>query len=228
VADKPKTKLPAAKLKAVENLRAAMHDVGSGGRGGGWPYLKHDDRTGVFTCGPTRDPVPLTHRYAVNLGSFVHGWIDFDTGDRELVPMWQQPVRPVPARGYRVAYGEKGAVNITGITLTDLDEPGNGYEFQPSGVCSANRIRSLGEESIVHIGTEDGQAGFVHPVILIRDESFEHKTLGREIHHFGYVIVDWLDDNGRLASENQGGGAKLPPGGKAAAAAAPWANDNAA
>jgi hypothetical protein len=121
---------------------------------------------------------------------------------RHMVAMWEQPVRPTPPGGYRTKFGEAGPQDATEVTLTDLDEPGFELTFSAFGVSNANRVRSLLEDALTHLETEDGQRGFVHPVIRVTPESYYHSGQGREIHHFGYVIVDWLRDDGALLSKN--------------------------
>jgi hypothetical protein len=69
-------KLPATFAKVAKNLQAAATTVGVGS-GSGATYLKIDDRTGACTFGANRDPVPMKHRFAVNLRSFSHGYIVF-------------------------------------------------------------------------------------------------------------------------------------------------------
>jgi hypothetical protein len=70
------TNLPAAVAKLAQNLQAAATTIGAGS-GTGATYLKIDDRTGACTFGANRDPVPMRHRFAVNLRSFAHGYIVF-------------------------------------------------------------------------------------------------------------------------------------------------------
>src|SRR5688500_16744222 len=116
--------------------------------------------------------------------------------ERHMVPMHEQPVRPTPPGGYRTKFGESGPQDATEMTLTDLNEPGFELTFTAFGVSSANRVRKLLMDALNHLGTEDGQRGFVHPVILVTPEHYFHQAQGREIHHFGYAIVDWLRDDG--------------------------------
>jgi hypothetical protein len=71
-----KKSLPAVYAKMAQNLQTAANTVGIGS-GGGALYLKVDDRTGACTFGANRDPVPMKHRFAVNLRSFSHGYIVF-------------------------------------------------------------------------------------------------------------------------------------------------------
>lgn len=143
--------------------------------------------------------------------------------ERHMVPMHEQPVRPTPPGGYRTRFGEAGPQDATEVTLTDVDERGFEVDFTAFGVSSANRLRHLLMATVNHFGSEEGQRGFVHPVIVVTPGHYFHQAQGREIWHFDYTIVDWMKDDGTLLSK-----APVAPqidggnGGGATAAEAPW------
>jgi hypothetical protein len=213
-----KKNLPASVVKMVRNLKQAAVTTGTG-RGGSGVFMRVDDRTGAVTAGSNRDPVPLKMRYAVNLSSFCHGYLDFRPeggAERHMVSMAENPVRPTPPGGYAVKFGEAGAKNASEIALQSLDEPGLVLVFTAMGVSNENRLRALLEDVLVHLDTEDGLRGFVHPVIFITPGRYFHQGQGREIFHFSYEITDWMNQAGDLAS-------KTPPVAAAGAAeTAPW------
>ena len=110
---------------------------------------------------------------------------------------------------------------VTEIVLTSLDEPGFEVTFTASRqVASANRVRGLLEDALAHFGSAEGQAGYVHPVIRVTAEILRPQSTDRTIYHFGYEVVDWLRDNGSLASK---AGPQI--GGPDGGAAAPWATE---
>jgi hypothetical protein len=122
--------------------------------------------------------------------------------ERHMVAMFEQPVRPVPPGGvYSTRFGEPGAKDATEITLESLDEPGYKTVFTAMGKSNANRLRSLLEEAVAHIGTEAGQAGYVHPVILVTPGHYFNQDQGREIFHFDFTVIDWMHENGDLWSK---------------------------
>jgi hypothetical protein len=199
---KKRKNLPAKISDLKRSLMAAAASMGPA-RGGG-NFLKVDDRTGAMIVGINRDPFPTKHRYAVNLRTIAHGYIVFGEpgGTREvIVPMVDQDVKPVPAGGYAEVFSEAGAKDAVRIYLTDLDEPGYEVKFDALGKSNANRVRQLFYDSLAHLDTEEGLAGFVHPVIRAFSGHYFHKVQGREIFHLDYEIIDWLsdDDNGGLA-----------------------------
>jgi hypothetical protein len=136
--------------------------------------------------------------------------------------MIEQPVRPVPAAGYAKKFGEPGAKNATEIKLSSLDEPGYELTFTAMGISNENRLRALLEEAIANFDTEGGQAGYVHPVVLITPGHYFHQTQGREIFHFDFTTCDWMNGNGDLWSKRSARPKKGGPRGAAPAAAAPW------
>jgi hypothetical protein len=207
--------LPAKLSELRRNLQASVATIGVGSGGNDW--LKVDDRNGALSVGAARDPFPSRSRYAVGLHTWCHGYLVFGQeggAQRVMVPMAQQPVRPVPPAGYAERFGEPGARDATEIELQSLDEPGYAVTFTALGVSNANRVRALLEEAVVHLGTDAGQAGFIHPVIFVKAGHYFHQTQGREIFHFDYELVDWMTDGGDLWSKRKGGGGK--------AASAPW------
>jgi hypothetical protein len=208
VVDDPKKKktenLPA---KSLANLKQALATATSAmglAAGSGRNFLRIDDRSGAATVGVGRDPFPLKARYAVRIGSFAHGYVEFglEGGTREtVVSMLEQPTCPVPPGGYAQAFGEAGAKPVIRIVLTSLDEPGYEVTFDALGKSSANRVRNLLGDVITHYSTEEGAAGFVNPVIRVKVGSYMHQSLGREISHWDYVIVAWVNDNGKAPSK---------------------------
>jgi hypothetical protein len=217
-------KLPAVIARLAQNLRAAAATTGSGA--GGVLFMRVDDRAGTVTAGPSRDPVPLEDRYVVGLHTFSHGYLVFghEAGvQRVMVPMVEQPVRPVPPTGYAARFGEPGAKNATEIKLTSLSVIKYELAFTAMGISNENRLRSLLEDALAHFATEEGRRGFIHPVILIRPGHYFHQAQGREIWHFDYVIADGMNDAGGLASKQGGAGGPGPGGpGDQAAEPAPW------
>jgi hypothetical protein len=210
--EKKKANLPASVARLAENLATAV--AGSGPGGGGASFMRIDDRNGAVTVGPNRDPFPLTHRMKVDVGNICHGYMVFGEGggaQRYLVPMVDDPVRPVPPGGYVQKFGDAGAKNATEITLEDLDEPGQRYVFTALGKSNDNRVRNLAAEIARHVGTEQGQRGYVHPVIYVTTGHYFHSGHGREIFHFDYTIIGW--SNGE---ETDGGPTRV------SGPAAPW------
>jgi hypothetical protein len=141
-----------------------------------------------------------------------------------MVPMIDQPVRPVPPGGYAQKFGDPGAKNATEIKLSSLEEPGYELVFTAMGISNENRLRGLLEDALANFDTEAGQAGYVHPVILITPGHYFHPKQSREIFHFDYTIVDWMMEDGKLWSKRNSG----PKAGWAAPAeAAPWGSETA-
>lgn len=190
----------------VANLRAARSDVGSGG-GSGETYLKIDDRDGEMTFGQEQNPLPPDHKFVVGLHNFLHGYIDMRDGqvqERKVVPMAQQPDRPVPTGGYGT-YESGGPRNVTEIVLNSIDEPGFNLTFTAWGVSSANRIRNLLDAAILHSESPEGAGGYIHPVIEVRAGKYYSKKFKRDVYHFDYTVVDWLHTDGSQLLSAHGG-----------------------
>lgn len=213
----------------LENLRAARQEVGSGS-GSGDTFLKIDDKTGALTFGQESNPVPAGMRWAVALQSFQHGYIDMQDGkpkERNVIPM-MQGARPMPKGGSTtreidpqtkqlsgkvrtLAPGEYGTYegggprDTTEIVLTSLDEPGFNLTFTSWGKSSANRVGTLLEKAIVHCESPDGDAGFIHPVILVKSSKYHNKTFRRDVHHFDFDLIDWLHADGKTLLSQHGG-----------------------
>jgi hypothetical protein len=92
------------------------------------------------------------------------------------------------------------------ILLTSLNVPGYEVTFDALSRSSKNRIRKLLEEVVANGGRAAGAAGYVHPVIRVKIASYLHKAVGREIAHFDYELVDWMNTEGALWSRTDGGG----------------------
>jgi hypothetical protein len=224
--------LPATALnskQAVENLRSAAAQVGSG-TGTGETYLKVDDRSGRMTFGQEQSPFPPNHRMVVGLHTFTHGYLVMagtKVVERHLVPMVSQPNRPV-ASVYATKFGQDGAKDVTEITLNSIDEPGFSLVFTAWSVSSANRVRNLLEQAVVHAETPEGAGGFVHPVIVPKSghyplKGFTNQETGevvpaRDVHHFDFDIVDWLHTDGKTLLSQHGGAIEAPNGEERA----PW------
>lgn len=205
----------------VGNLRQARSDVGSGG-GTGETYLKVDDRGGAMTFGQEANPLPPNQRFVVGLHAFSHGYIDMRDGqvvERNVVPMAQQAQRPVPPNGYGT-YEQGGARDVTEVQLNSVDEPGFNLVYTAWGVSSANRIRNLLDAAILHAESPDGEAGFVHPVIVPKSSKYYNKKFKRDVWHFDYDVVDWLHNDGKTLLSAKGGGAPQED------ARAPWEDDD--
>ena len=207
-----------------ENLRAARADVGSGGASGD-TYLKVDKHNGDLTFGVENAPLPEGMRFVVGLHDIAHGYLvsspDKKIVERHMVPMAQGGTRPVPPGGQYGTFEGGGPRNATEIGLSSIDEPGFRLVFTAWGPSSANRIGNVLDKAITHLGSADGQAGFIHPVVLIKSGSYEHKTYGT-IHHIDFDPVDWLHGDGKtLLSERSSEALAAPPDGPA-----PWEDDD--
>ena len=216
VEDRRKTKvsLPARSLASLKQALATSSAALGLSIGSGRNFLRIDDRTGAATVGTSRDPFPMRARYAVRVGSFAHGFVEFglEGSTREtVVSMLEQPICPTPAGGYTQAFGEPGAKPVIRIVLSSLDEPGFEVTFDALGKSSANRVKNLLGDVITHYDGPDGAAGYVHPTIRVKVSAYLHQSLGREISHFDYEICGWIDDNGQM-----------PPQQGAAPIDAPW------
>jgi hypothetical protein len=158
-----------------------------------------------MTVGVNRDPFNADRLYVIRAGSFGHGFVIFGEGGKNevVVSMLDQPVRPVPPGGYAAKFGEPGARSVDRIVLTARDDPQVNITFDALGRSNANRIRALLEDLIVHLDTEAGQLGYIHPVIRVFSGHYFHKEQGREIYHFDYEIVGWMNDPGDLWGARQ-------------------------
>ena len=81
--------------------------------------------------------------------------------------------------------------------MASIDEPGFNLTFTAWGISSANRVRNLLEQALNHAATPDGQAGFIHPVIIPKSGMYRSKKYSRDVWHFDYVVVDWLHADGK-------------------------------
>ena len=210
--EKEMTKMSANYMPAIRdtktvvgNLKQARSDVGSGG-GTGETYLKIDDRGGALTFGQEQNPLPPGGRFVVGLHAFAHGYIDMRDGqvsERRVVPMAQQSARPVPPNGYGT-YEQGGPRDVTEIQLNSIEEPGFNLVYTAWGVSSANRIRNLLDAAIVHCESPDGEAGFVHPVIIPKSGKYYSKKFKRDVWHFDFDVVDWLHNDGATLLSSHG------------------------
>ena len=212
----------------ADNLRAARADIGSGG-GSGETYLKVVKGTGQLIFGAERTPLPPNHRFAIHLEDVYHGYlvstIDKQITERHLVPLSQGGQRPIPPGGHTtraldvnrkptdqiitLAPGEYGTYegggprNATVVNFNSVDEPGFRLSFTAWGPSNANRIGNLLDQAIVHLGSAEGQAGFIHPVVILKGNNYQQKDYGRVDHlDFepginGSLAVDWLHVDGK-------------------------------
>lgn len=208
------------------NLQAARQDVGSG-PGTGDTFLKVDDKTGAITFGQEDSPLPEGHRFAVGLHEINHGYVvstppPAKVVERHLVPMAQGGTRPTPPGGQYGTYEQGGARDVVEVGLSSIDEPGFKLTFTAWGASSANRIGNLLDKAITHLGSADGQSGFVHPVVVIKSGSYHNKKWAKTIHHIDFDVVDWLNVDGKtLLSER----AEAAIGNDAGEERAPWDDD---
>jgi hypothetical protein len=197
-------KLPALIARLKQNLSTAAMGIGTGGGG---DFLRVDDRNGDMTVGTAREPFDNGRRYAANVRSFGHGYVVFGEGSKRevIVSMWEQPARPIPPNGYVQKFGDPGAKSADRIVLTPLDDRRRNITFDALGRSNANRVRALVEATIVHLDTEAGRDGYIHPVLRLFAGHYFHKEQGREIYHLDFEVIDWMNDDqdGSLWSSRQ-------------------------
>ena len=192
----------------ADNLRAARLEVGNGPGMAGSTILKVHHLTGEVTFGQDKTPLPKDHKFVVGLHNIVHGYLvctppPVKVLERHVTPMAQGGTRPTPPDGKYGTYETGGANDATVISLSSIDEPGFELEFTAWGSgYNANRIGDLLDKTVVHMGTADGQSGFVHPVVTITSAFDANKKWGRDIWFIDFVYVDWLHRDGKtLLSE---------------------------
>lgn len=192
----------------AENLRAAREGVGSGATMDG-SFLRVDKHTGKISFGVEESPLPPGHRFAVGLHEITHGYLvstaEKKVVERHMVPMAQGGARPTPPGGQYGTFERGGPRDAVEIGLSSIDEPGFKLTFTAWGPSNANRIGALLDKAITHLGSADGQAGFVHPVVVVKSGSYLHKTYGT-VHHIDFDLVDWLNLDGKTLLSERGDG----------------------
>jgi hypothetical protein len=183
-------------LTFLAGMAAARNELGSGGDAGA-TFLNVNKGTGELTFGQNKTPLPPGLRWVVPLHEMTHGYIICNAANkptsRQMIPMAKP--RPVPPGGKYADFGQEGPRNAAEIQLHGVDEVGIKLTFTAWAVSNANRISNLIGQALNHANTPDGQAGFIHPVVIPKSSSYKHATWG-EVFHIDFDVVDWLHADG--------------------------------
>ena len=168
------------------NLTAAITEAGGNETGGN--FLRVNKHTGELTFGADNLPVPPDHQFVVGLNQASHGYLVTDTDQkviedgRHMIPM-NKGARPMPPDGKYGTFEGGGPRNATEIVLSSVQEPG--WELTLTAWSPSNNRRLIGllARAVAHMRSDEGKAGFIHPIVKLKAGSYVKEALRHDLPH---------------------------------------------
>jgi len=180
----------------ITDLSAALaqNKVNQTTSGAGKAFIRFDFKTGNFFYG--RDQEEITgERIVVNTASFSHGWVLWVNGAAQKV--MRSFVEPLPEPMPAVGHDQPTEARGFEARFEDDEETILVFESNSYG----GRKGADGLFTQISIKSSSGETEFLYPVVVLESESYKAKQ-GGTIHNPIFKVVDWMNSDGELESEN--------------------------
>jgi len=187
------TTFAAANLPSVASLSDALRRTASTVAPTGSGVIVKMDKTGHWCFGADSTEVEDDSRWAVNPFSFVHGYIAW--GDGEVLSQVMAPITdPLPETGLAPAGAKKGWEVQIGMSVKCLDGEDKDMEASYSATSLGGRKAATALALAIAAQVELDASKPV-PVVLLRKDSYIHKSYGRTYVPV-FEVVDWMSMDG--------------------------------
>lgn len=173
------------------------------GGGDGKAFMKFDGNTGDFMYGADDEELPLGSEMAVNMRSYMRGWVIWVDGEvvhEEMTPLGS----PAPTKASLPDHGpygeDDGPVEQYVLDFKMMDEPHVEMVFQANNASKRRAIAALLKDFSNTYKAHPGEV----PIVKLDEREFEAKTKGgkgRKVtkHAPSFKIVDWVPEDEVLA-----------------------------
>lgn len=173
------------------------------GGGDGKAFMKFDGNTGDFMYGADDEDLPLGSEMAVNMRSYMRGWVIWVDGEvvhEEMTPLGT----PAPTKASLPDHGpygeDDGPVEQYVLDFKMMDEPHVEMVFQANNASKRRAIAALLKDFSNTYKAHPGEV----PIVKLDEREFEAKTKGgkgRKVtkHAPSFKIVDWVPEDEVLA-----------------------------
>jgi hypothetical protein len=131
----------------------------------------------------------------VNTASFSHGWVLWVNGAAQKV--MRSFVEPLPEPMPAVGHDQPTEARGFEARFEDDEETILVFESNSYG----GRKGADGLFTQISIKSSSGETEFLYPVVVLESESYKAKQ-GGTIHNPIFKVVDWMNSDGELESEN--------------------------